>query len=67
MKEMIYTVHVGLAGKNARPSCKGSLYRRPIGRNSRYTICHYMIDTGEMRGCPADKCDKKVMRKRAHR
>ena len=65
MKEMIYTVHVALAGKNARSSCKGCLYRRPIGSNHRYTICHYMIDTGEMRGCPADTCDKKVLRKRA--
>ena len=67
MREMIYTVRTSLAGKNKRTSCKGSLYRRPIGSNLHYTICHYLLDTGRPRGCPVDQCDKKILRRRVKR
>ena len=39
--------------------CRGCVYRRPIGNLGSYQACHYMHDTGEPRGCPPEKCDKK--------
>lgn len=34
--------------------------RRGIGsRGDRYKVCHYCIDTGMPRGCPAAKCTRK--------
>lgn len=64
----IYTIApLKVQGKNKRASCKGCLYRRPIGSNQNYTICHYLLDTGKVRGCPVEHCDKKVVRKRVRR
>lgn len=42
-------------------SCKGCYYWRPSASYSKKTlkICHYMLDTGEPRNCPAEKCNKK--------
>ena len=37
------------------------IYCRDVGSggaHSSYILCHYMLDTGEKRDCPADKCDK---------
>lgn len=44
-----------------RETCKGCKYLKQDWSHTGY-YCHYMIDTGERRGCPADKCDKKVKR-----
>ncbi len=49
-----------LKGENLRESCAGCIYRRGIGsRGDRYKVCHYCIDTGMPRGCPAAKCTRK--------
>lgn len=39
--------------------CKGCLYRRHLGGNSRTgddMACHYAYDTGNLRGCTAKEC-----------
>lgn len=41
-----------------RKSCRGCVYHRRIGNVGSYKVCHYLIDTGEPRGCPPDKCEK---------
>lgn len=28
------------------------------GSDGSCKVCHYMLDTGEKRNCPADQCDK---------
>lgn len=49
-----------LKGGNLRKSCAGCIYRRGIGsRGDRYKVCHFCIDTGMPRGCPAAKCTRK--------
>ena len=42
-----------------RKSCQGCIYFRAIGVSNMHFACHYMHDTGESRGCPPEKCDKK--------
>lgn len=39
-------------------SCVGCGHRRPISDRHKksYKICHYILDTGEPRGCPVEKC-----------
>ena len=45
-----------------RRSCKGCFYHRLIHYpNKRARCCHYALIKGELRGCPADKCDKKLV------
>lgn len=40
-----------------RKRCKGCGHRRTIdGTRTGPTICHYLLDTGKMRGCPPDEC-----------
>lgn len=57
-------VSVILEGANRRKSCAGCIYRRGIGsRGDRYKVCHYCIDTGTPRGCPAAKCTRKKVAK----
>ena len=57
-------VAVMLEGANRRKSCAGCIYRRGIGsRGDRYKVCHYCIDTGMPRGCPAAKCTRKKVAK----
>lgn len=46
-----------------RKSCKDCVYFRSYG-NGAPKFCHYMIDTGQRRGCPASKCDKKIVAKK---
>ena len=42
-------------------NCKGCIYRRPLrSNNTGQTVCNYLLDTGEVRGCPVDNCDKKL-------
>lgn len=63
----IYNACVRLPGTNRRKSCSGCIYRRGIGAlGSKYTVCHYLLDTGKPRGCPAERCDKKRIRRYSH-
>lgn len=42
-------------------NCKGCIYRRSLrSNNTGQTVCNYLLDTGKVRGCPADNCDKKL-------
>lgn len=43
-------------------NCKGCIYWRSASDTNGKVIklCHYLLDTGEKRGCPADKCTRKV-------
>lgn len=47
-----------MASKN---SCAGCFYWRDIGRCNHQKCCHYMLMTGELRGCKVEDCDKKLM------
>lgn len=44
-----------------RKCCEGCLYSRPLfcRRESTGFMCHYLYDTGQLRGCDPEKCDKK--------
>lgn len=42
-------------GKN----CEGCKYYRLLGDAAGLRACHYLLDTGEVRGCSADNCTKK--------
>lgn len=44
-----------------RNTCKGCIYYQYLNNHDR--CCHYMIVTGNTRGCTPDKCDKKVLGK----
>lgn len=44
-----------------RESCKGCIHN--VGDHPDYKYCHYMIHTGEPRGCSADNCNKKMTRR----
>lgn len=60
-KMWFYSISVNMTGRNERKSCKGCIYRRSLGTtNPNFNVCHYLYDTGEPRGCPADKCTKKI-------
>lgn len=41
-------------------TCVGCVYYRPLYDNGRESYCNYILDTGEPRGCPAEKCKKKI-------
>ncbi len=41
-----------------RASCVGCIYHRQLGDAETWG-CHYLLDTGELRGCPAHTCTKK--------
>lgn len=57
---------VQLIGVNRRTSCRGCIHRRGLGgKGSKYTVCHYILDTGSPRGCPADRCTRKKVAKNA--
>lgn len=41
--------------------CKGCAhYRSSTGSRGGEEICHYILDTGEPRGCPPERCDKRA-------
>lgn len=48
-----------------RESCDGCVHYRPLYsvdkrvKYKHYMCCHYILDTGEPRGCPAENCSKK--------
>lgn len=47
-----------------RERCEGCIYNRRLtddGYSPRY--CPYHSNTGKPRGCPPDKCDKKIVDK----
>lgn len=41
-----------------RASCVGCIYHRQLDDAETWG-CHYLLDTGELRGCPAHACTKK--------
>lgn len=41
-----------------RETCKGCVYHRTIGVDRPEKFCHYIIDTGEPRGCSAKNCTR---------
>lgn len=41
-----------------RKSCQGCTFYRPISAGHEMA-CHYMLMTGEKRGCPPENCTKK--------
>lgn len=43
-----------------RKLCVGCVHYRPIKKISGAPACHYIIDAGEPRGCPPDRCDKRA-------
>lgn len=53
-----------------KSECAGCAYWRVLGtsKGSKLWACHYMIDTGKMRGCePGNECIHKAARIRRHR
>lgn len=45
-----------------KTSCTGCTYWRRFQGSGENLIraCHYLLDTGHMRGCPADHCTRKT-------
>lgn len=43
---------------SSRKSCQGCTFYRPISAGHEMA-CHYMLMTGEKRGCPPENCTKK--------
>lgn len=41
-----------------RETCEGCIYYRPLAHMDADRVCHFMIDTGEKRGCPAAECTR---------
>ena len=41
-----------------RKTCRGCIFYRPLSAGHEMA-CHYMLMTGEKRGCPAENCTKK--------
>ena len=66
-KNAIYVVLPSVSGTNKRSSCRGCIYRRPLGSHHSFTVCHYFLDTGKPRGCPAENCSRKTVMKKAVR
>lgn len=52
------------AKRKAKPKpkpCKGCAhYRSETGSRGGEEICHYILDTGEPRGCLPERCDKRA-------
>lgn len=43
---------------SSRKSCQGCTFYRPLSTGHEMA-CHYMLMTGEKRGCPPENCTKK--------
>ena len=43
---------------SSRKSCQGYTFYRPLSAGHEMA-CHYMLMTGEKRGCPPENCTKK--------
>lgn len=50
----------------SRASCRGCIYYRRFATGG-MKACHYLLDTNQKRGCPADKCTKKLTRQKVRR
>lgn len=47
--------------KHKSKPCAGCAhYRSETGSRGGKEICHYILDTGEPRGCPPEECDKRI-------
>jgi hypothetical protein len=47
--------------KTKTKPCAGCAhYRSETGSRGGKEICHYILDTGEPRGCPPEECDKRT-------
>ena len=46
------------------PHCQGCKYYKPLFYGSEAYACHYAIDTGQLRGCKSEHCDKRDTGKR---
>lgn len=44
----------------SKPCAGCAHYRSETGSRGGKEICHYILDTGEPRGCPPEECDKRV-------
>lgn len=43
--------------RRKKTKCAGCGHRRPITHSKdSFKICNYILDTGEPRGCPVEKC-----------
>lgn len=42
-----------------RKTCRGRIFYRPLSAGHEMA-CHYMLMTGEKRGCPAENCIRKT-------
>lgn len=40
-------------------NCKDCVYYRYLSVGNEGKACHYLLDTGKVRGCPAENCTKK--------
>ncbi len=40
-------------------TCRDCIHWRRVGLGSRVRVCHYLEDTGCLRRCPPDRCDRK--------
>lgn len=45
----------------ARASCNGCIHLRRMAFAG--MACHYILDTGNPRGCPAERCGRKMTRR----
>ena len=50
-------------------TCEGCRYwRSASASNSRIIkVCHYLLDTGEKRGCPAKRCTRRAEEEKPER
>lgn len=59
MLEGLITTNEGEAMGRDKGACHGCFYFRPFTSFSDGAKgCHYILVTGEPRGCPVDQCDK---------
>lgn len=54
---------IGKGRYRGRETCRGCIYNRHIDGALH---CNYALDTDELRGCPADNCDKYVVKTALH-
>ena len=40
--------------------CKGCVYYRPLSGGGPTLCCHYALDSGKLRDCPVENCEKKL-------
>ena len=50
-----------------RASCRGCVHYRGTSTSEFDKCCHYLLDTGERRPCPAESCTVKTTGRRKRR